>query len=147
MSRGDGRRVLLVVLTIYSGLCSAGASTKSACVFMSYVIQCICALKGWTFVRQRPAGCSKRRVTVGKLQPPGHGDTSPLHVPGGERQRNHPAGCTEGYEGTCQSDWELRRKSHHHHIQISQADFPVLLLKSLILNSRKLPRLGPSKQR
>lgn len=110
-SRGVGRRVLLVVLTIYSGLWSAGASTKSACVSISYVIQCIFVLKGRTFVRQRPAGCSKRRDTVGKLQQPGHGDTSPLHVPGGERQRNHPAGCTKGYEGTRQRGQELWRKS------------------------------------
>lgn len=63
------------------------------------VIPFICALAGRTLVRQRPAGGGERRVSAGLLQPSGHGDTSPLHVPGGERQRDHPAGCTEGYEG------------------------------------------------
>lgn len=123
-SRGVGCRVLLVVLAMYSELWSVLSSTKSTRVFISHVIQCICALKGRTFVRQRSAGCSKRRITVGKLQPPGHGDASPLHVPGGERQRNHPAGCTEGYEGT---HWgvglELQRKWHHHHVKISRLIF------------------------
>lgn len=131
------RRTLLVVLTMCQGSRSAGASTQSACLFMSYVIHCICALKGRTFVRQRPAGCSKWRVADGKLQPPGHGDTSSLHVPGGEHQRNHPAGCTEGYEGTHQreiaSSSDLNKKT----------DFPVFFLKILILVVAKIRSNSP----
>lgn len=49
------------------------------------VMPFICAFAGRTFVHQRPAGGGKRRVAAGMLQPSGHGDTSPLHVPGGER--------------------------------------------------------------
>lgn len=63
------------------------------------VIPFIYALAGRTVVCQRPAGGGKQRVSAGLLQPSGHGDTSPLHVPGGELQRDHPAGCTQGYEG------------------------------------------------
>lgn len=63
------------------------------------VIPFICALAGRTVVCQRPAGGGERRVSAGLLQPSGHGDSSPLHVPGGDRQGDHPAGCTQGYEG------------------------------------------------
>lgn len=72
------------------------------------VIPFICALAGRTVVRQRPAGGGKRRVSAGLLQPSGHGDTSPLHVPGGEHQRDHPAGGPEGYEGKNRGSWNYK---------------------------------------
>lgn len=92
-----GRQQQVEAVECIQGRDLLGASTKSA-----RVCSCLMWSKGRTFVHQRPAGCGKRRVAAGKLQPPGHGDAPPLHVAGGERPRNHPAGCSQGCEGTHQ---------------------------------------------
>lgn len=43
---------------------------------------------------QRPAAWGERRVTLGKVQPRGYGDTAQVHVHGGEPQRDDPACCS-----------------------------------------------------